>query len=65
MKTHRFGRQIKLPSTLAIKHQVLTLVLEDEIRALPVGSVFDPSTSPAFASLLKLRDGSPRTTLTP
>lgn len=63
MQTHRFGRKIKLPSTLAIKHQVLTLTLEDEIRAIPVGSAFDPSTSPALASLRKLRDGSLRKTL--
>jgi len=50
MKTHRFGQKIKLPSTLAIKHQILTLKLEDEFRAVPVGSVFEPNTSPAKAS---------------
>jgi len=54
MKTQRFGRAIKLPSTHAIKHQLLTSMLEDEIRAVPAGSVFEPATSPALASLRKL-----------
>lgn len=57
MQTRRFGRKLKLPSTLAIKHQVLTLALEDEIRAIPAGSAFDPSASPAIAALKKLREG--------
>ena len=51
METHRFGRKIKLHSTLAIKHQILTMMLEEEIRAVPAGSEFDPSTSPALESL--------------
>jgi hypothetical protein len=55
MKTQRFGRTIKLPSTLAIKHQILTMMLEDEIKAVPTGSEFDPSTSAALASLRKLQ----------
>jgi len=59
MKTHRFGQKIKLHSTLAIKHQILTSMLEDEIRAVPTGSVFEASTSPALASLRKLRRLSP------
>jgi hypothetical protein len=55
MKTQRFGRTIKLPSTLAIKHQILTMMLEDEIKAVPTGSEFEPSTSPALISLRKLQ----------
>jgi hypothetical protein len=31
MRTHRFGRKIKLPSTIAIKHQIRTLMARDEI----------------------------------
>ena len=31
MRTHRFGRRIKLPSTIAIKHQIRTLMARDEI----------------------------------
>jgi hypothetical protein len=55
VKAHRFGQKIKLPSTLAIKRQVLSLMLEDEIRAVPAGALFEPNTSPALASLRKLR----------
>jgi len=29
MHTHRFGRKIKLPATVAIKHQIMKLMLED------------------------------------
>jgi hypothetical protein len=33
MLTHRFGRKIKLPSTVAIKHQILKLMLQDCLKA--------------------------------
>ena len=59
MKTHRFGQKIKLHSTRAIKHQTLTLMLEDEIRALHGNSVFQPDASPAIAALKKLRGQNP------
>jgi len=59
MKTHRFGQKIKLHSTRAIKHQTLTLMLEDEIRALHGNSVFQPNASPAIAALKKLRGQNP------
>jgi hypothetical protein len=55
MKNHRFGRTLKLPSTLAIKHQILTMMLEDEVKAIPTGAAFDPSKSPALASLKRLQ----------
>lgn len=29
MRTHRFGRKLKLPSTIAIKHQIRRLMFED------------------------------------
>jgi hypothetical protein len=32
MRTHRFGRNIKLPSTIAIKHQVRVLMDRDLIE---------------------------------
>jgi hypothetical protein len=32
MRTHRFGRKILLPSTMAIKHQIRMLMAEDEAR---------------------------------
>jgi hypothetical protein len=33
MRTHRFGRKIKLPSTIAIRHQIKKSMLEDAIKA--------------------------------
>ena len=32
MLTHRFGRKIKLPSTIAIKHQIRMLMFEDALK---------------------------------
>jgi hypothetical protein len=44
MRTHRFGRKIKLPSTIAIKHEVKMLMThevvakaEAEPKAAPLG----------------------------
>jgi hypothetical protein len=36
MHTHRFGRKLKLPSTIAIKHQIRQLMLDDLILELEV-----------------------------
>jgi len=33
METRRFGRKIKLPSTIAIKHQIMRSMLEDASKA--------------------------------
>jgi hypothetical protein len=32
MRTHRFGRKIKLPATIAIKHQLRKLMFEDAMK---------------------------------
>jgi hypothetical protein len=32
MHTLRFGRKLKLPSTVAIKHQIRKLMAQDEIK---------------------------------
>ena len=32
MQTHRFGKKIKLPSTMAIKHQLRKLMFEDLVK---------------------------------
>jgi hypothetical protein len=32
MHTHRFGRELKLPSTIAIKHQIRKLMAQDAIK---------------------------------
>jgi len=53
MRTHRFGRKLKLPSTVAIKHQLLVVMLEDEIRA--ASGSFKDTESPALAMLRRLR----------
>jgi hypothetical protein len=58
MRGKRFGSKIKLPSTIAIKLQLLTMMFEDEIRAIPPGGAFNESESPALAKLKRLR-GSP------
>ena len=36
MHTHRFGRKLKLPSTIAIKHQIRKLRFEDLTKELEV-----------------------------
>jgi hypothetical protein len=33
MLAHRFGRKIKPPSTVAIRHQILKLALQDPLKA--------------------------------
>jgi hypothetical protein len=58
MRNHRFGRKIKLPSTVAIKHELLTMMFEDEIRAIPPGGSFKENESPALAMLQRLRGSS-------
>jgi hypothetical protein len=42
MRTHRFGRKIKLPATIAIKHQIRTLMAQDEVRKAEV-QLIEPS----------------------
>jgi hypothetical protein len=32
MRTHRFGRKIELPATIAIKHQIRIRMAQDEIK---------------------------------
>jgi hypothetical protein len=32
MHTHRFGRRLKLPAAIAIKHQIRKLMFEDLVR---------------------------------
>jgi hypothetical protein len=32
MRTHRFGKKLKLPWTIAIKHQLRTLMREDLVK---------------------------------
>jgi hypothetical protein len=54
MLSRRFGQKLKLPWTAAIKHQLLLMMLEDEIRATSAGPVFDADKSAALAQLRRL-----------
>jgi hypothetical protein len=38
MRTHRFGRKIKLPATIAIKHQIRKLMFEDAVKTAESGA---------------------------
>jgi hypothetical protein len=59
MRAQRFGNKIKLPSTMAIKHQLLMMMFEDEIRAIQPDGFFNENESPALAMLQRLRGSSP------
>jgi hypothetical protein len=36
MHTHRFGRKLKLPATIVIKHQIRKLMFEDLVKEADV-----------------------------
>jgi hypothetical protein len=36
MHTHRFGRRLKLPSTIAIKHQIRKMMFNDLVKEAEV-----------------------------
>jgi len=38
MHTNRFGRKLKLPSTIAIKHQIRKLMLEELVEKAEAGA---------------------------
>ena len=38
MRTHRFGSKLKLPSTIAIKHQIRKLMFEDSVEKAEAGA---------------------------
>ena len=39
MQTHRFGRKIKLPATIAIKHQIRKLMLADLVKQAEIMTI--------------------------
>ena len=43
MRTHRFGRKIKLPATIAIKHQIRKLMFEDAIKKVEAAASAEAS----------------------
>ena len=38
MRTHRFGRKLKLPATIAIKHQLRKMMFEDALKNAEAGA---------------------------
>jgi hypothetical protein len=52
----RFGRKFNRPSIVSIKHQFLFMMLEDEIKATPIGVSFDKEKSTAIAALRRLKN---------
>ena len=50
----RFGRKLKLPSTRAIKYELLTMMLRDEVLSSHTGKPFVASNSHAIAKLRQL-----------
>jgi len=38
MHTYRFGRKLTLPATIAIKHQIRKLMLEDSLKKAAAGA---------------------------
>jgi hypothetical protein len=38
MRTHRFGQKLKLPATIAIKHQLRKLMFEDALKKAEAGA---------------------------
>ncbi len=48
MRTHRFGKKLKLPATIAIKHQLRTLMYRDAVakaeRELKQSAALAPSS---------------------
>jgi hypothetical protein len=38
MRTHRFGQKLKLPATIAIKHQLRKLTFEDALKKAEAGA---------------------------
>jgi hypothetical protein len=39
MRTHRFGRKIKLPATIAIKHQIRRRIFEDALKQAEAAAI--------------------------
>ncbi len=38
MHAHRFGRKLKLPSTIAVKHEIRKLMFEDSVNKAEAGA---------------------------
>jgi hypothetical protein len=52
MRTHRFGRKIKLPATIAIKHQLRKMMFEDLVKKAEAEARADVSRGQSSEELL-------------
>jgi hypothetical protein len=57
MRTHRFGRKIKLPATIAIKHQIRMRMAEYEIKKVEAEARAEASRAQPREELLVSADG--------
>ena len=67
MRTHRFGRKIKLPATIAIKHQIRMLMAQDDVRKAEAQRIEQSARravrsavqqiAPASFRLISIKDG--------
>ena len=55
MYTQRFGRKLKLPSTVAIKHGLLKLMLEDHLKAQALEAAAVETVDPEKRAALPLK----------
>jgi len=56
MRTHRFGRKIKLPATIAIKHQIRMLMAQDEVKKAEAKIIGRSARLPGRDDALPLSD---------
>jgi hypothetical protein len=54
MRTHRFGRKIKLPATISIKHQIRMLMAQDEVKKAEAKLIEQPARRAARDDTLPL-----------
>ena len=52
MRTHRFGRKIKLPATVAIKHQIRMGMAQHEVARAEAEATAEAPRLPAREKLL-------------
>ena len=57
MRTHRFGRKIKLPATIAIKHQIRMRMAEYEIKKVEAEARAEAFRGQSREELLVRADG--------
>jgi hypothetical protein len=55
MRTHRFGQKLKLPATIAIKHQLRKLMFEDALKKAEQESNRNGSESVQLRSVTQQR----------